>query len=184
MGVDISAKMIELAKQQESQKQEDIEYIVGDVMELGKIGSFDLVVASYLLNYARTKEELLKMCQTVYTNLKPGGRFLTINNNLQQCPESYGICEKYGYTKSISETLQEGTPITLTFRIPGDNKTVSFDNYYLSKETYEWAFQVAGFEEIHLHQPIVFSEGIQEFDLEFWQDFLEYAPIVCIECLK
>ena len=184
VGVDISTKMIELAKQQESQKQEGIEYIVGDAMELGKIGSFDLVVASYLLNYAQTKEELLKMCQTIYANLKSGGRFVSINNNLQQCPESYGICEKYGYTKSISETLQEGTPITLTFKTPGDNKTVSFDNYYLSKETYEWAFQTAGFEEIHLHQPIVSPEGIQEFDLEFWQDFLEYAPIVGIECLK
>ena len=45
---------------------------------------------------------------------------------------------------------------------------LSFDNYYLSKETYEWAFQTAGFEEIHLHQPIVFSEGIKEFDLEFF----------------
>ena len=120
------------------------------------------------------------MCQTVYINLKPGGRFVTINDNLQQCPESYGICEKYGYTKSISKTLQEGTPITLTFRTPGDNKTVSFDNYYLSKETYEWAFQTVGFEEIHLHQPIVSSEGIQEFDLEFWQDFLEYAPALLV----
>ncbi len=184
MGVDISTKMIELAKQQEAQEPLGIEYIVCDVLKLGKIGSFDLVVASYLLNYAQTKEELLTMCQIIYANLKPGSRFVTINDNVQQSPESYAICEKYGYTKSISEALKEGTPITLTFRIPGDNKTFSFDNYYLSKTTYEWAFRTAGFKEIRWHKPIVSPEGVREFGQEFWQDFLDYAPIVGIECLK
>ncbi len=184
VGVDISPKMIELARREEAQEPLGIEYIVCDVLKLVKIGSFDLVVASYLLNYAQTKEELLKMCQTIYANLKPGGRFVTINDNLEQSPESYAIGEKYGYTKSISEPLQEGTPITLTYRIPGDKKTFSFDNYYLSKATYEWAFRTAGFQEIRWHKPIVSPEGVREFGQEFWQDFLDYAPILGIECLK
>ena len=184
VGVDISPKMIELARQEEAKETLGIEYIVGDVLELGAIGSFDLVVASYLLNYAQTKEELLKMCQTIYANLKQGCRFVSINDNFEQSPESYVICEKYGYTKSISEPIKEGTPITLTFRIPGDNKTFSFDNYYLSKATYEWAFRTAGFKEIHWHKPIVSPEGVREFGQKFWQDFLDYAPIVGIECLK
>ena len=184
IGVDISSRMIELARHEEAKEPLGIEYIVSDVVKMGKIGIFDLVVASYLLNYAQTKEELLKMCQTIYANLKPDGRFVTINDNLQQCPESYAICEKYGYTKSISEALQEGRPITLTFRIPGDNKIFSFDNYYLSKQTYEWAFRTAGFKEIRWHKPIVSPEGIREFGQEFWQDFLDYAPMVGIECLN
>ena len=182
IGVDISPKMIELAKQQEAQEPLGIEYIVCDVLKLGKIGSFDLVVASYLLNYAQTQEELLKMCQTIYANLKPGSRFVTINNNLEQSPESYAICEKYGCTKSVSEPLQEGSPITLTFFVDGDK--FSFDNYYLSKATYEWAFRTVGFKEIRWHKPIVSPEGVREFGQEFWQDFLDYAPIVGIECLK
>ncbi len=111
IGVDISPKMIELARQEDKKEPLDIEYIVGDVMELGKVGSFDLVVASYLLNHAQTKEELLKMCQVMYANLKPGGRFVGINNNVQQSPDSYPICEKYGYTKSISKPLQEGATL-------------------------------------------------------------------------
>ena len=184
VGVDISPRMIELARREEVTEPLGIEYIVCDVLELGKLGSFDLVVASFLLNYAQTKEELLKMCQTIYANLKPGGRFVTINDNLEQSPESYAIGEKYGYTKSISEPLQEGTPITLTYRIPGDKKTFSFDNYYLSKATYEWAFRTAGFQEIRWHKPIVSPEGVREFGQEFWQDFLDYAPILGIECLK
>ncbi len=184
VGVDISPKMIELARREDAKEPLSIEYIVCDVIKMGKIGSFDLVVASYLLNYAQTKEELRKMCQNIYANLKPGGRFVSINDNLEQSPKSYAICEKYGYTKSISEPLQEGTPITLTFRIPGDNKTFSFDNYYLSKATYEWALRTAGFKEIHWYKPIVSPKGVREFGKEFWQNFLDYAPIVGIECLK
>ena len=184
VGVDISPKMIELAREEEAREPVDIEYIVGDVQEIGQIGSFDLVVASYLLNYAQTKEQLLLMCQSIFANLKPGGRFVSINNNLEQPPESYPICEKYGFIKSISKPLAEGTPITLTLTIPGQGQKFSFDNYYLSRATYEWAFQTAGLKEIRWHSPLVSPEGVQEFGKEFWQDFLDYQPMVGIECLK
>ena len=48
VGVDISEKMIKLARKREDRDQLGIQYIVCDVMDLGKIGSFVLVVASYL----------------------------------------------------------------------------------------------------------------------------------------
>ena len=65
VGVDISEKMIELARLQEARVPLGIEYIVRDVIELGEIGSFDLVVASYLLNYAQTKEQLRSLTLSV-----------------------------------------------------------------------------------------------------------------------
>ena len=171
-----------MARQEEARKPLSIKYIVGDVGELGQIGSFDLVVASYLLNDARTKEQLLLMCKSIYANLFPGGRFVTINANVQQTPSSYPICKKYGFIKSRSEPLQEGTPITVTFFV-GEQK-FSLNDYYLSKETYEWAFQTVGFKEIRWHQPMVSPSGVQKFGPEFWQDFLDYQPMVGIECLK
>ena len=182
VGVELSPKMIELAKQEEAREPLGIEYIVADVCELGQIGSFELVVASYLLNHAQTKAQLLKMCQTIYANLKPSGRFVGINDNVAQSPESYPLCEKYGLTKSISGSLAEGVPIALTFFV--DGQKFSLYNYYLSKATYEWAFRTAGFKKIRWHQPIVSPEGVQEFGQEFWQDFLDCAPIIGIECLK
>ncbi len=182
VGVDISPKMIELAQQEEAREPLGIEYLVADVCELGQIGSFDLVVASYLLNYAQTKEQLLQMCQTIYINLKPNSRFVGINNNLEQTPESYPLCTKYGFTKSISQPLAEGVPITLTFFV--DGQKFSFDNYYLSRDTYEWAFRTAGFREIRWQSPIVSPSGVQEFGQEFWPDFLDYQPMVGIEAGK
>jgi SAM-dependent methyltransferase len=60
----------------------------------------------------------------------------------------------------------------------------SLTDYYLSKETYEWAFRTAGFSEIRWHSPRVSAEGIEKLGLEFWQDFLDYQPMIAIECIK
>ena len=184
IGVEISEKMIELARLEEAREPQNIEYILGDVFELGTIGSFDLVVASYLLNYAQTREQLLKMCQSIFANLKPGGRFVTINNNDSQSPTSYLSTEKYGFIKSIASPLIEGTPIKYTFTISDSKQQLSFDNYYLGTATYEWAFRSVGFQAVRWHKPIVSPQGMEEFGQEFWQDFLDCMPIVGIECVK
>ena len=185
VGVDISEKMIEIAKQEEAREPLGIEYIVRDVLELGEIDQFDIVVAVFLLNYSQTKEQLLKMCQNIYANLKPNGRFVTVNGNVELPPEVYPKHRKYSVTpfnKSISGPLQEGTPITMTFDIDGDQ--FSFDIYCLSKATYNWAFQEAGFREIHWHKETISPQSIEQFGEEFWRDALDYPMNVYIECVK
>ncbi|MEJ2098784.1 MAG: methyltransferase domain-containing protein [Desulfobacterales bacterium] len=182
VGVDISEKMIQLAKQQEKDEPLGLEYLVGDVMELEKVGSFDLVVASYLLNYAQTKEQLLLMCRAIAANLKSGGRFVSINNNPEQKPESFSLCKKYGFTKSISEPLTEGAAITYEFYRQGQRFRI--DNYYLSRQIHEWAFKRVGFKTIRWHKIEAAPDGIQKFGQEFWQDFIDCQPIIGIECLK
>ncbi|GAB1538971.1 hypothetical protein NUACC21_16360 [Scytonema sp. NUACC21] len=184
VGVDISSEMIKLATEEEEKEPHGIEYIIADATEIGFIDSFDLVVASFFLNYASTKHQLLKMCQTISDNLKPGGRFISLNNNLDLLPEFYHKCEKYGLAKSCPGSLQEGTPLTLTLTVGGNGEKVSFDNYYLSKATYEWALRSVGFQDIHWHNPSVSPEGVQQFSQEFWQDALDYPFMVGITCQK
>ncbi len=182
VGVDISGKMIRLAKQQEQNHPLEIDYLLGDVMALGSIGNFDLVVASYLLNYAQTKEQLLKMFQTIAANLKSGSRFVGINNNPDQPPESFPICEKYGFTKSISGPLKEGAAITYEFFRGGQK--FSFDNFYLSRNAHEWAVKQAGLNPIQWHKIEVSPDGLKTFGQEFWQHFIDYEPIIGIECIN
>ncbi|MEH2332262.1 class I SAM-dependent methyltransferase [Nostoc sp.] len=184
VGVDISSEMIKLARLEEASVPLEIEYIIGDVMEIGSIGSFDLVVVSYLLNCASTKEQLLKMCQAIAIHLKPGGRFVSLNNNLELLPEFYHKHEKYGISRRCAQSLQEGTPITLTLTIPDEGESISIDNYYLSQATYEWALMSAGFKEIRWHYPTVCPKGIQKFGSEFWQDYIDYPDMIGITCLK
>jgi len=182
VGVDISASMIELAEERENTEPLGITYHVGDAMALGKIGSFDLVVASYLLNYARTNRQLLNMCQTITANLKNGGRFVSINNNPDQPPDTFGTCTKYGFTKRIVGPLEEGAVITYEFFREGQKFKI--DNYYLSRKTHEQAFRHVGFKTIRWIKIGVSPEGIQKFGQEHWRDFIDHEPIVGIECRK
>jgi len=182
VGVDISEKMIGLARQQEKSHPLGVDYFVGDVMVLAKVGSFDLVVASYLLNYAQTREQLLKMCRTISINLKPGGRFVSINNNPDQPPKSFALCKKYGFTKSISGPLVEGAAITYEFFRIGQKFRI--DNYYLSRQVHDWAFKQVGFKTIRWHKIEAAPDGIKNFGREFWQDFIDCQPIIGIECVK
>ena len=180
MGVDISAKMIELARQQEVANPLKIDYSVGDVLNVGQIGRFDLVVASYLLNYARSKAQLLDMCRTIALNLKPDGRFVSINNNPDQPPESFPTCKKYGFIKRVSGPLKAGAAITYEFYRQGQKFRI--DNYYLSRKTHNWAFEKVGFTQIRWIKIEVDPRGIEKFGADFWQDFIDHEPIVGIEC--
>lgn len=185
VGVDISPKMIELAAEEEAREALGIEYIVSDMCKLGKIDSFDLVCAAFSLNHAQTKEQLREMCQTIYENLKPNCPFIGINNNLELPPESYDRIKKYGYhrNKIDSSSVQDGIPISC-FVFEVDGKQITIDDYYLSKQTYEWAFQEVGFKEINWYKPTFSPEGIRECGEDFWQDLLENPVAILIKCQK
>src|SRR6516162_8632779 len=72
VGVDLSERMIELAKAEEARQPLGIDYFARDAKTLDLPDKFDLVIAGYLLNYAATKDELLAMCQAIARHLKPG----------------------------------------------------------------------------------------------------------------
>ncbi|CAG8836358.1 34187_t:CDS:2, partial [Racocetra persica] len=72
IGVDISSVMINIGKQiEEKTGGSKIQYIVKDVVDIGKLGEFDVVWASFLLSYAKNIDNLKQMIQVVYNNLKP-----------------------------------------------------------------------------------------------------------------
>ena len=54
---------------------------MADARELSGEDPVDLAVAAYLLNYARTGDELQAMCDGIARSLRPGGRFVTVNTN-------------------------------------------------------------------------------------------------------
>jgi ubiquinone/menaquinone biosynthesis C-methylase UbiE len=182
VGVDISPRMIGLAQKVESRQPLGIQYVVKDVRRLGRIGTFDHVIASYLLNYARNKYELLTMCQTIASNLKPEARFVGINNNPDQQPESFYTTCKYGFTKTLSGPLREGAIIRYEFL--SDGKKFQIENYYLSREIHAWAFAKAGFKNISWRSIKVAPEGIRKYGRAYWDDFKTYQPIVGIEAIK
>jgi toxoflavin synthase len=81
--------MVELAKASEHRQPLGIEYRVADARAIDYVAEFDLVIAAYLLNYAPSEQELFAMASAIHRSLRPGGRFITINNNLAQQPGSF-----------------------------------------------------------------------------------------------
>lgn len=182
VGVDISEGMIHLARETEKHRPLGIDYVAADIKGMGRIGQFDRVIASYLLNYARTGEELFQMCRTIALNLKPGGKFVSINNNPDQPPESFPSMRKYGFSKRLSGGLEEGAVITYGFFREGQQFAI--DNFYLSRRTHEQAFTRAGLQHVIWKKIQVSAEGINEHGVEHWDDFLTFEPVVGIEASK
>jgi ubiquinone/menaquinone biosynthesis C-methylase UbiE len=183
VGVDISEQMIRLAREEETRQPLGIEYIVRSVQDLGRIGEFDVVTATYLLNYAQDKEALYGMARTAYQNLRPGCRFLTINDN---CGRGVGWppeeSEQYGVRWSASvNPLKDGDSMMVTLLFGSEEVTLTAQ--YFSRETYERALKGAGFRAVHWHDLLLPPDMEPDGGREFWAPYLERKSIALIECL-
>ena len=182
IGVDLSRAMIGLAEAEETRRPLGIEYLVGDVRTLEEVGQFDLVFAAYLLNYAHTAEELTQMCRAVARALRPGGRFVTVNNNPTDPRTDFPARQAHGFSRRVEGEWVEGAPIVVEFFLPEGSFEVR--NYQLSVATMEEAFRAAGLRQVRWHAPAVSPEGLRQFGRGYWAEFLARPPVAFIECVK
>jgi len=182
VGVDMSQGMIDLARREEESNSLGIDYLVQDAKQLVMNETFDVVVAAYLLNYAQTYNQLLEMCSAITRHLKPGCRFVTVNNNPRQSADYFASTRKYGFIKRTPGPLIEGAPVDYVFFL--DDESFAITNYHLSVETHELAFQTAGFRQVTWHDPELSTTVQDDTERHYWSDFLEHPPVVFIECVK
>lgn len=178
-GVDVSAGMIELAEEQERRHPLGCRYVCADAAAFEPGEPVDLVVAVYLLNYARTPADLLHFCGVCHDALRPGGRFVGINNNVRNVAVQAASLRKYGLERTWERPLAEGDVIRYTM-FNADGGQFGFDNFYLKPETHAAAFERAGFRgfgwiDVALHP---------EADNGFWGAFMANPPIVAFEARR
>jgi 2-polyprenyl-3-methyl-5-hydroxy-6-metoxy-1,4-benzoquinol methylase len=164
MGVDCTPEFVSLALEK-SGAYANIDYRLGFIQEfLGK-GDFDLVLGSYLLNYAQSREELIGYCRAIVSHLKPSGRFVGFNNNPFEVFDGtrYGA---YGFTKTMHG---DGEGQKVVYEVP--SMTAPIINYYLSPQTHEQAFAEADLE-------LEWKEVLlrPEEDRLYWKSFFENGP--------
>jgi toxoflavin synthase len=179
-GLDLSPKMIELARTSEARQPLGIEYIVGDGRDMKFGPVFDLAAAAYFLNYAHDRAELDAMCNGIARCLKPGGRFVTVNSNPAWDFSSAPSYRKYGFEASVVGEFREQAPIIWTFYL--DDGPFQIENYYLSVQTHETALRAAGFREIRWHRPLLSPEAEAADGRNYWSDLLDHPPLTFIEC--
>jgi toxoflavin synthase len=179
-GLDLSPKMIELARNSEARQPLGIEYLVGDGRDMNFGPVFDLAAAAYFLNYAHDRAELDAMCRGIARCLKPGGRFVTVNSNPAWDFSSAPSYRKYGFEASVGGSFQEQVPIIWTFYL--DDGPLQIENYYLSVQTHETALRAAGFREVRWHRPLLSPEAEAADGRSYWSDLLDHPPLTFIEC--
>jgi toxoflavin synthase len=182
IGVDLSSAMIELARNEEARQPLGIEYRVGDGRDLRSSSDNDLVVAAYLLNYAKDRAELEAMCQGIASCLKPGGRLVTVNSSPQLDFSAAPSYRPYGFETCVRGECGEGSPITWAFFL--DDGCFEVENYYLDAAIHDAAFRCAGFREVRWHPPRLSPDAEANPGRAFWKTFLEHSPIAFIECVK
>ena len=174
-GVDISAEMIRLAEESERRRPLGCTYVVGDAGAFSPAEPVDLVVAAYLLNYAKDQDELVRLCRTCRDSLRPGGRFVGVNDNPLVPPGGPVAWLKYGFDRTCERVPpREGDPIRYAFPA-ADGSTFEFMNYYHAPATYEAAFREAGFRDFRW-VPVTLDPAHRGDP--FWDDFMRSAPIV------
>ena len=179
-GVDLSAEMIRLAEREEQARPLGCKYLQRDAAAFEPAETVDLVVATYLLNYARTGGQLRGFCQVCYDALRPGGRFAGINDNVRNPPRGTGLWSKYSFERSCPFPPKEGDAIVYAIVNP-DGSRFEFKNFYLSPETYRRAFESAGFRDF---QWVDLSLSPDERDNPFWDDFMTNPPIVAFSASR
>ncbi len=182
LGIDLSAGMIELARAQEQARPLGIEYRVGDAAALDLAGEHDLVVAAYLLNYAKDEPQVTAMCCGIAAALRPGGRFVTVNSATELDFAQAPSFRKYGFETTVRSPQVAGAPVEWKFYL--DDRTFALENYYLDRPTHERVLHAAGFSQVRWHRPRVSDQGLTEFGADYWADFLGHPPISLIECVK
>ncbi len=181
-GIDLSAGMVDLARKQEAENQQGIEYLVRDARQLAPSDKYDLVIAAYLLNYSQNRNDLQAMCDSIARCLKTSGRFVTVNGNPARDFRSAPSYRKYGFEISVAGPWHEGAPIKWTFYL--DDGSFDIENYYLNVAIHEEALRRAGFREVHWHRARLSPEGRAAYEKDFWTSFLQDSPITLIECVK
>jgi len=180
LGVDLSARMIELAQEAESKEPLGCSYVVQDALFLSLEERFDTVVGMYLLNYAQSEDELQRFCQVVYNHLKPSGRFVGFNDNPHNERRHYGNYRTYGFVKESTEERLEGDFVRYRmFNLDGTE--FSFNNFYFHPHTYERAFAKAGFREFRWEGPFLAPSQAAS---DYWREFMAHPPLIGFSAVK
>ena len=182
VGVDISQAMIADARSQEQQTPLGIEYRVEDVIDLEWIGSFDLALAVYLFPYAASRQQLSGMFESVYRNLKPGGKLVAAFFNPAVTEAELPRYQKYGVNVIAPTGLYDGAAITASLEIPDGSFDIAA--YYWSQATYERLLEEAGFRKIVWHPMEVPEDAIQRYGPDYWQTFQAKSLDIVLECHK
>ncbi|MBI2629651.1 class I SAM-dependent methyltransferase [Candidatus Pacearchaeota archaeon] len=180
IGIDISEKMLEIARAEEEKRKQGIEYYQGDVSEtdLTQFGKFDLATGCFLLHYSSSREMLENMLDNINSLLKSRGRFVGININPELTPNWQNYQHRYIFPKR-----EEGARLGIELFSSEGIKFAEFTAFYWGRKTYEEAFKKAGF--VCSWIPLeVSQEGKEQCGEHYFDAYLANPSCLILELKK
>ncbi|MCS4320833.1 SAM-dependent methyltransferase [Serratia sp. BIGb0234] len=174
-GYDISEGMLNYARRREEKERLGIDYF-SEVNEKHE-GSFDIVLAVYVMPYIAHSEDLLAMSQAMFKMLKPGGRLITLpmHPEFNLDPEYY---RPIGLRLIEEQPRADGSQVRLHICQPPYD--VNIQAYYWSRQTLESMLYQAGFQTVSWKSLNVPTKPLSlELSL-----YLQYPHAAIIECIK
>lgn len=159
--VDISTEMLNLARLRMKDKAplDQIRFVQADGSKIQNFAPdqspayYDTVFAGWLLNYAKTAEELQHMFRNIAANLRSGGYFvgvvypntdaagLLLRKSLYGQPPMDRIPPRNEWVEPVPE---QGWKLRIHF-----NADTLFDSWHLRGDVYDEAMRAAGFDVTH-----------------------------------
>lgn len=180
LGVDSAVDMIAQARSVTRTDSERVQYAMHDVLSMPKLGEFDLVTGSFLLNYAQQIDQLYAMCRQIARHLRPGGTFGgSVPNPWYDRRRPVG--PGYGVTFDWPHDLGDGDPYTFVMHL---QPPLSLRCCYWSAEAYLAAFAAAGMENVTVESWRPSPQALRKHGAEYWQPWIDNPLAVVLRATK
>lgn len=163
VGVDASAEMLDHARVVTADAP-SVEYLLSDVATMPSLGEFDIVIAGFLLNNARSREELAAMSRRIAEHLAPGGRFVGSVPN-SDFDRRRPLDPKYGVTYDGPLELPDGHEFAA--RLHHVDPPLTLRAFFWRSDTYVAALAEAGIAAT-VHPWLPSPAALERFGPDFW----------------
>lgn len=161
-GLDNSEAQIRLARQ--VSPHQAITYHTRDVF-VDDLPPSDIIVAPFVVNYARTVPILAHFFRQLHAGLSPGGKIVLVVD----LPNGRSL-RRFGATKTLLGLKADQTVIQIDL-FKDERIICTLTAVYYRPETIEALLREAGFRNITWHKPMVSAEGIAAMGANFWDGY-------------
>jgi SAM-dependent methyltransferase len=163
IGMDNAEAQLALAR--EHAAAEGVEYVNADIFT-DTLPHCDIIVAPYVVNYAKNVAMLEALFKKFFDSLKNGGKAVLVID----LPSRSNLM-RFGATKVLLGEDEDGSRIRIDLYTMRGAHICPLYCTYFKTTTVQSTLRKVGFRKIRWHDPTVSDEGVQALGAEFWEGY-------------